>query len=88
MLARCLFRRLGTEQHCPAGRPSDPRGHFNLGMCLESQGERASALSCFRLAFDLQPTMTDAAANAAGLLIQEGKAEEASSLCYRVSTTG
>lgn len=65
-------------------RPEDPRGHHNLGVCLDALGqEPASALASFESAFALQPVIADAGANAAGLLIRAGEAERASALCYR-----
>lgn len=67
-----------------SNRPSDPGGHFNLATCLDALGERQAALGCFERAFALQPCMAEAAANAAGILMQTGDAERACSLCYQV----
>lgn len=66
-------------------RPHDPRGHFNLGVCLDAMGEARPALGSFETAFSLQPKMADAGANAAGLRIRRGEAERACTLCYLVS---
>lgn len=56
-------------------------------MCLDALGEASSALGSFETAFDLQPDMADAGANAAGLRIRRGEAERACTLCYLVSYT-
>ena len=66
-------------------RPHDPRGHYNLGVCLDALGEASSALGSFETAFGLQPDMADAGANAAGLCIRRGDAKRACTLCYLVS---
>lgn len=65
-------------------RPDDPRGHFNLAVCLETLKDESGALAEFETAFELAPTMANAGANAAGLLIRAGEAERASALCYAV----
>ncbi|CAN0312267.1 unnamed protein product [Pylaiella littoralis] len=65
-----------------AARTFDPKAHYNLGVCLDALGERAAALHSFERAFELQPSMADAGANAAGLLIQTGEAERACTFCY------
>ena len=69
---------------CPA-RPLDAKAHHNLGVCLDSLGEKDSALGCFEKAFELDPRMADSGANAAGLLLRTGEAERACALCYLVS---
>lgn len=66
-------------------RALDPKAHYNLGVCLDGLGERGAALDSFEKAFELQPSLADAGANAAGLLIQTGEAERACTLCYLVS---
>lgn len=84
---RPIARPSPRPTHRHLRRPVDPRGHYNLGVCLDALGQRRSALGSFEQAFHLQPGMADAGANAAGLLIQGGEAERATELCYRVSVT-
>ena len=83
----CNFARLLliTRLSVCHDRPNDPRGHYNLGVCLDALGEASSALGSFETAFGLQPDMADAGANAAGLCIRRGEAERACTLCYLVS---
>ncbi|CAN0462932.1 unnamed protein product, partial [Ectocarpus sp. 12 AP-2014] len=55
----------------------DPKAYYNHGVCIDALGEKEAALSSFEKAFELQPSLADAGANAAGLLIQTGEAERA-----------
>ncbi|CAM9433570.1 unnamed protein product, partial [Ectocarpus fasciculatus] len=63
-------------------RPFDSKAYYNHGVCIDAFGEKEAALSSFEKAFELQPSLADAGANAAGLLIQSGQAERACTLCY------
>ncbi|CAM9942893.1 unnamed protein product [Ectocarpus sp. 12 AP-2014] len=74
--------RAAWEQYL-AIRPFDPKAYYNHGVCIDALGEKEAALSSFEKAFELQPSLADAGANAAGLLIQTGEAERACTLCYR-----
>ncbi|CAM9838694.1 unnamed protein product [Discosporangium mesarthrocarpum] len=67
----------------PLSRPSDARAHHNLALCLHSLGEAEASLGHFEHAFSLDKGIADAAANAAGLLIQQGDGDRASALCYQ-----
>lgn len=84
-LAVLQFRNVATRHSVSHDRPHDPRGHYNLGVCLDALGEGSSALGSFETAFRLQPDMADAGANAAGLCVRRGEAERACTLCYQVS---
>ncbi|CAN0466025.1 unnamed protein product, partial [Ectocarpus sp. 12 AP-2014] len=74
--------RAAWEQYL-AIRPYDPKAYYNHGVCIDALGEKEAALASFEKAFELQPSLADAGANAAGLLIQTGEAERACTLCYR-----
>jgi hypothetical protein len=64
-------------QDAIAARPKNARSHYNLGIALAEQGQRAEAIAHFREALRWDPRYAEAHGNLGLLLAQQGRHEEA-----------
>ena len=60
-----------------AARPKNARAHYNLGIALAEQGQRAEAIAHLREALRWDPQYAEAHGNLSLLLAQQGQREEA-----------
>ena len=62
-------------------RPDDESTHFDLGRALEMQGKHDEAIAEYQISRRLRPSQIKAYSNLAAIFIDQGKLEEAITLC-------
>jgi hypothetical protein len=68
--------------------PRDAVAHNNLGWALQMRGDSAGAVANYRLAYDLDPSLTTARRNLATLLVTLGRPAESFALWHEEISSG